>query len=197
MTLVLLMVVLLVTWGYNANGASQEKPNSAFKLGVVDVSKALKQCREYINIENKMMEKQKKVVAELKKLDDESKDIRSELDNLLTPGSTEYNKQLKEWVDKQVELEGMKKYHDMLMTTEAQTETEEIYLKLLAAIEGVAVKESVSLVLNKEDMPVKSRTMEELTTKIRMRQVLYNIKELDVTALVVSELDANYIKSTK
>ena len=197
MTLVLLMVVLLVTWAYNANGASQEKPNSAFKLALVDVSKALKQCREYIDIENKMMEKQKKVVAELKKLESESKDIKNELDNLLTPGSTEYNKQLKNWIDKQVELEAMKKYHDMLMTTEAQTETEEIYLKLLAAIERVALKEGLSLVLNKENMPVKSRTMEELTTKIRMRQVLYNTTELDVTALVVSELDAKYNKVTK
>ena len=105
MTFVLLVVILLAAWGYNSSEALQDKPEPVFKLGVVDVSRALKECREYIDREAKIMEKQKKVMADLTKLDGESKDIKSELDNLLTPGSEEYNKRLKDWIDKQVELE--------------------------------------------------------------------------------------------
>ena len=93
LSIVLLLVVFLVVYGYQTSIAQQATDaggaSAVLKIGVVNVSKVLTESQENLEREKLMQEKQQQIKAKLQELEGEANEIRHELENVLQPGSQE------------------------------------------------------------------------------------------------------------
>lgn len=165
------------------------------KIVVLDVTKALTECQEYLAHEKDSEKKSNDARIEMGRLKQEVDAISEELKNVYEPGTAEYSSKLKIWFEKNASLEAMNEYMKETLTIEARTWTEALYSKLTAATAAVAREEGISLVINKDDTKLAAATnLQELFSIIRGKQVLYNSPTLDITGLVIEKMDASFNK---
>ena len=164
---------------------------STGKIAVVNVSKALTECQEYLDRQKETEKRGTETRAEMGKISDSIDSLSNELKNVYEPGSKEYSEKLKEWFDKKARLEALKEYEKETLTIETQVWTEALYKKLEAATAQVARENDLTLVVNKDDTDLaNTRNIQELFAVIRGRQVIYNSPTLDITGMVIEKMDS-------
>jgi len=185
------LIILGGLWSYRL-GRAQPTPTPTLKVAVVDVSKVLTECQENLDREKAAREKERNIKAELTKMQSQAQDLREELENVLKPNSEEYQKQMLELYNKMALLEAYQKGQEKIFASETQAWMETFYQKFLDEVKKIARTEGVSLVLNKDEQPLRTPKLENLMTIIRSRKVLYNSATLDLTARVIQNLDQAY-----
>jgi len=186
------MFLVLGMWG-SAFGEEQEKRTvRPVRMGVVDVIKVLRQCRANLEREKVNEARTKQLKATLDQLQVEANAIREELENVLKPGSEEYNQRLQEWFNKMALREAQEKGQLKALEAESQVWMERMYEKLLGVVEELALEEGLDLVLNKDQSESKARNISELLTQISMRKVLFNVVNIDLTGQVLERIDRLY-----
>jgi len=192
--IVVMAGLLVAAWGLRGTGAAQEGDAPELKIGLVKVTQVLTECQEYLDRDKKMKQKEQEIRTELNRLREESETIRQELESVLTPASDEYMNRLKEWFDKKYAFESLKEYEKESLTAATQAWTENLYGKFLAEVAGIARQKGLTLVLNKDETDLKSRSVSELSAMIVNRKILYNAANFDITALVIEKMDMAYDK---
>ena len=190
--ILMVVVVLTALWCYRASDAQQSATGTTFKVGVVNVTEVLMRCQENLDREKDGIEKQQKIKAELEQLSSEAEAIKQELQNALEPGSQEFLDRRKEWFNKQAQLQAISEYQKEVLTIESQVWTEKLYEKLLANVSKVARMQGILLVLNKDETPFKGQSLQDLYNMILGRKVLFGAASLDLTALVLENMDSAY-----
>ncbi len=190
-----MLVVLLGVFGYRLSLAqeSTEVPGP-LKIGVVNVSKVLTECQENLDREKSIELKQQEIKAKLKELETEANDIRNELENVLKPGSQESIARMQEWFNKMALKEAYEKGQMKSLETDTQVWTETLYQKFLDEVNRMARQKGLTLVLNKDEMSVRQRNLDDLLSMIRSRRILYSAPTLDLTAEILENLDKDYEK---
>ena len=184
-----------MAWFISSTDAQSATKAAAPKIAVLDVSKALTECQEYLDREKQTDQRNSEARAEMGKLKQEIDSISDELKNVYEPGSPEYSEKLKVWFDKKASLEAMNEYIKETLTIETRTWTEALYAKLAIATSAVAREEGVTLVINKDDTDLSvTQNIQELFALIRSKQVIYNAPSMDITGLVIEKLDADFVK---
>jgi len=187
-----LIVFLIAAWGYRQSSAQVPAASSELKIAVVDVAKVLSECQANLDRQNQSQEKEKKINADLEVIKNESDALKNELENILKPGSKEYDEKLQQWFDKLALLESRKKAQNKIFTFETQAWMETLYERFLKEVASIARQEGISLVIEKDDSPISTEKISDLYTMIRMRKVLYNAPTLDLTAKVLENMDRAY-----
>ncbi len=187
-----LMVILAAAWGYRQTQAQVAAPSGELKIAVVDVAKVLSECQANLDRQKDSQEKEKKINAELEVIKNESDSLKNELENILKPGSKEYDEKLQLWFDKLALLESRKKAQNKIFGFETQAWMETLYERFLKEVASVARQEGITLVLEKDDSPISAEKISDLYTLIRMRKVLYNAPTLELTAKVLENMDRAY-----
>ena len=192
MLAVVLVAVAALFVSLSSTDAQSVAKVTAGKLAVVNVSKVLTECQEYLERQKETEKRGTEVRAEMGKIKEEVDTISEELKNVYEPGSKEYSEKLKVWFDKKARLEAIKQYQEETLTIETRVWTEALYKKLEAATGQVARELDLTLVVNKDDTDLAStRNIQELFAVIRGRQVIYNAPTLDITGMVIEKMDAS------
>ncbi|MBN1764568.1 MAG: OmpH family outer membrane protein [Sedimentisphaerales bacterium] len=189
----LLTAMLIISWGYLNSQAQTSAPNHNVKIGVVNIVEVLTKCQENLDKEKEGEEKQRQIRVELDQLASEADALKQELENVLKPGSPEFMEKHKLWFDKQVKAQSLTKYETEVLSMESLTWTEALYEKLLKQTTQVAQKNSLDLVLNKDDAPLQGRKLSELYSMILSRNILYHAQSMDITAQVLEAMDQAYV----
>ncbi len=164
---------------------------SSGKIAVVNVTKALTECQEYLDRQKETEKRGTEARAEMGRIKEEADAIDEELKNVYEPGSKEYSEKLKTWFDKKARLEALKEYEQQTLSIETRAWTEALYGKLTIATAQVARENNLTLVVNKDDTDLSNtRNIQELFAVIRERQVIYNAPTLDITGMVIEKMDA-------
>lgn len=188
---VVLAAVLAGAWSYRASQA-QALGSGVGKLATVNIAKVMTECREYLDREEVMRQRTQEIQEELNRLGREADEIREELENALQPGSEEYNEQLMKWFEKGALREALEKGQTRLLTGESEVWTEQLYQRVTAEVARVARQQGADVVLNVEDEELTARNLQELSLKIRTRIVVWSTATLDITAIVMENLDREY-----
>ena len=191
-TIVLLGIILVCGWGLRNSRAQSSGSADLLKIGVVDVGKALTECQANLDREKQMKVKEQTINAEMDKLSGQADSLGQELKNALEPGSKEYMARLKEWFTIKAQFEALKDYQKESFTTLTQAHLEVLYERVLTAIASVARQEGITLVLNKDESSIQTRSLSDLFALIRTRQILYSSAGLDITGIVIEKMDLSY-----
>jgi Skp family chaperone for outer membrane proteins len=177
------MVVLLLVHEYSM---AQVKPNdTVLPIGIVDVMRALKDCkatekyRERTNAENDKMD------AEEEQLTREVQALAAGL-RALKPGSSDHLAQYKEYLQKEAELKTLKEFNPQQKGFKDQQWTQDLYKEILRITKVMAAEKGLPLVLgsNEPEFPI-----QQLAMTLNTHKVLYSNGCLDMTDEVIAELD--------
>ena len=190
--LVLAAVVLVVASVYRASEAEQARGPATVKIAVVNVTQVLTECQANVDLDAHLNAMKEQISAELAQLSQEAQAIQEELENALTPGSAAYDKRLLEWFEKLASREAKEKGQNEVLKSRSQGVLEKVYQALMVEVASVAQQEGVTLVLDKNDTPVRTRNLTDLYNVIRDRKVLYSTAEMDLTGRVLEGMNRAY-----
>ena len=190
------LVVVIGLWAYwdrKATAQSFASPLTV-SIGVCDPHKAF---QDYLRIKDLRDELRKKGERIGQDLDAKDKEIKSKTEELAAsgfiPGSPEYEQRRDVLVKLSIEAKNSREVSENGLRREDMQITQLGYNDVYAAVEEVAKKKQLSLVLSREQSPLASRTPDELLSKLYYRRpVLYANESLDITGEVVELLNAKY-----
>ena len=180
------LVVLLFVHEY---GMAQTKAdNPIVPIGIVDVRRALREC--------KATEKyRERTTAENNKMDAEEQQITREIQALaaglraLKPDSSDYLSQYREYLQKQGELKIMQEFNPRQKAAKHQKWTETLYQEILSLTKKLAEQKGLALVIESDEPQFPIQQYEELAMTLNTHKVLYSNGCLDLTGEVIAELD--------
>lgn len=161
---------------------------SSGRIAVVSILDVFERCNKCKQWQRTMEAEQKKRVDELDKIEREAKDLMEEMDTR-KPGSTDYGNLLRRTMEKEAMYAAKEKFYLQDLAFKESQGTERLYLEIVAAIESVAKRQGIDLVLAKEDNQFPASNLSKLLTTIRMNKVLYHSEEMDITDSVVAAMD--------
>ena len=180
------VVVLLLVHEYSM---AQVKTNdTVLPIGLVDVRRALRECkatekyRERTNAENSKMD------AEEEQLSREIQALAAGL-RALKPGTSDHLAQYKEYLQKQNDLKTLQEFNPQQKALKHQQWTQELYKEILRITKVLAAEKGLPLVLGSDEPEFPMQRYEELAMTLNTHKVLYSNGCLDLTNEVIAELD--------
>ncbi len=183
--LISLMVLLLV---HEYSMAQIKNNETILPIGIVDVRRALRDCkatqkyRERTNAENSKMD------AEEQQLTREIQALAAGL-RALKPDTSDYMEQYKEYLQKQANLKTLQEFNPRQKAMKHQQWTEELYKEILRITDVLAAEKELPLVLGSDEPEFPIQQYEELAMTLNTHKVLYSNGCVDLTDEVIAELD--------
>jgi len=180
------VVVLLFVHEYSM---AQVKTNdTVLPIGLVDVRRALRECKATAKYRVKTDAENSKMDAEEEQLSREIQALAAGL-RALKPGSSDYLTQYKEYLQKQNNLKTMQEFNPQQKAMKHQQWTQELYKEILRITKVLAAEKGLPLVLGSDEPEFPMQRYEELAMTLSTHKVLYSNGCLDLTDEVIAELD--------
>ena len=144
MAILAALIVLAGLWGYRTTLA-QPAASVRAKLAVVNVAQVLTECQENLDREKTTREKEREIKAEIARMESDANTIRQELENILKPGSDEYQNQLLKWYNQRALRESYEQGQKQVFAAKTQAWMETLYRNFLAEVEKIARAEGITL----------------------------------------------------
>lgn len=183
--LIIGVVALLATFEY---GHAQPTISSLSKIGVVSVRNVFNGSQQQARYRSQVLAQQSQSRAQLEDLAKEIAAEEAEMKTLL-PGTPDHLKRLQSVLEKQAKLQSQQEYLKQQSTLENKQWMEMLYRETLKIVNILAQEKGLDLVLERTD-PVFPISSEELMATFSTHKVLYSGRCLDLTAEVISRLDA-------
>ncbi len=179
-------VVLLLVHEYSM---AQVKTNdTVLPIGIVDVGRALRECKATEKFGERMNAEDKKLDAEEQQLSIEIQALAAGL-KALKPGSSDHLAQYKAYLQKQANLKAMLEFNPKQKVVKHQQWTQELFKEILRITNVLAAEKGLPLVLGSDEPEFPMQSYEQLVMTISTHKVLYSNGCLDLTDEVIAELD--------
>jgi Skp family chaperone for outer membrane proteins len=158
------------------------------KIGVVDVTKILENCKKNLQWQEKAEADRAKVQAEFQQMRQDLEALQANLKQR-KPGTGDYFALMNEYEEKRAVMEGRNTFYENKFTQEMQLWMESLYSDFLKVIETVAREKGLDMVVGKETLDIPAPTLRDFMLSVKTKTVLYNTAELDITSQVLAALD--------
>ncbi|KPL21901.1 MAG: hypothetical protein AMJ75_09090 [Phycisphaerae bacterium SM1_79] len=180
------VVVLLLVHQYST---AQETTNDQVSpIGIVDVRRALRECRATAKYRERTNDENTKMDAEEEQLSREVQALAAGL-RALKPGTSDHLEQYKEYQQKQAELKILQEFNPQQKALKHQQWTQELYKEILRITKVLAAEKGLPLVLESNEPEFPIQRYEDLALTLSTHKVLYSKGCLDLTDQVIAELD--------
>ncbi len=180
------IVVLLLVHEYSM---AQVKPNdTTLPIGIVDVRRALRECKATVKYRERTNAENSKMDAEEEQLSREIQALAAGL-RALKPDTSDYLSQFKEYLQKQANLKAMQEFNPRQKALKHQQWTQKLYQEILRLTKVLAAEKGLPLVLGSDEPQFPIQQYEELAMTLSTHKVLYSNGCLDLTDEVIAELD--------
>jgi len=158
------------------------------RIGVVDVTKILENCKKNQQWQAKADADRAKVQAEFQQMRQDLEALQANI-KLRKPGSSDYFSMMNEYEEKRAIMEGRNNFYESKFTQEMQLWMESLYNDFLKVVEMVARQKGLDMVVGKETLEVPAPTLRDFMLTVKTKTVLYNTPELEITDQVLTALD--------
>ena len=182
--------IIVLAGAYQQGTLNADSAVAPAKIGIVNVAKVLEGSQKHKQWQERMQ-------AERVEMEDEFKEMQKELSalnesmKLREPGSEDYRKLAKEFIEKKAIMESKDKSYQEIVTDEMQRWTESLYKKLLVVVDEVAKKKGLDVVISNEDLDVPAPSLRDFMLTIKTKKILYHNSKYDITTEVLAALDAS------
>lgn len=171
--------------------AAQNRPTPAAKVACVDVVRVF---NEYERMKD-LQEEMKNVLEDLDRQNQEKRRAIDALEatlNAMSLSDPTYGEKTRELLKMQVEY---KNWFDLAQADRAREVgvwTRKIYLEVLETVSRVAQGAGVDLVVYREDFTPTGFDPDQIRQQIRERKVVYANNAIDLSAIVLEDLNSKY-----
>ncbi|MBN2592618.1 MAG: OmpH family outer membrane protein [Sedimentisphaerales bacterium] len=188
--LISLMVLLLV---HEYSMAQIAPNNTTLPIGIVNVRRALRDCKATEKYREKTNAENDKMDAEEQQLTREIQALAAGL-RALKPDTSDYMGQYKEYLQKQANLKTMQEFNPRQKALKHQQWTQTLYQEILRITKALAAEKGLPLILESDEPQFPIQQYEELAMILNTHKVLYSNGCLDLTDEVIAELDKEVSK---
>jgi Skp family chaperone for outer membrane proteins len=158
------------------------------KIGLVSVSRALRDCKATAAFGAKSKTESDQMAAAEKVLGDEVTALTGGV-RALVRGTPDYMAQYKMLLQKQGELKALQDYNRAHAGSSQQRWAEKVYKEILRITKEVAASKGLDLVLERSEPEFPIPVADQLMMTIGTHKVLYGDGCIDITDEVIAELD--------
>lgn len=191
--LVCLTGVMVLLFVHQYSTAQVTTNDQILPIGVVDVRRALRDCkatakyRERTNTENAKMDEEEDQLS--RKVQALATGLRA-----LKPGTSDHLEQYKEYLQKQAELKSLQEFNPQQKMLKHQQWTQPLYQEILNITKTLAAEKGLALVLESDEPEFPIQRYEDLAMTLNTHKVLYSNGCVDLTDEVIAELDEEVSK---
>ena len=189
MCLVFVLLASITTMNINPVNANAE----GLKIGIIDIVVAFDKYEKNAVLTQDLKDREKEFKDEINKKRNEMVDL-SEETQLLDLGSEARRKNEDMYERKRIDLEGHAQFAERQLLKRYKNVVEQIYGEIVKKTEEIGESEGYDLIIKKQEPELDSGQISDLNVNIGMRTVLYNSKAVDITAIVIEHLNAEYSK---
>jgi len=160
-------------------------------VAVCNVVEILNNCQKAKDLTAELNKERGRIEKEVEKRTEAIKSIDKELE-LLTVGSTEYEQRFAERQRLGINREAWLKFEQTKAMRRHQKLTREMYLEVQKAVGAVARGRGFKVVLHQQRGQLRGANAAEMRAEISQRKVVYSDQTVDITAGVLSSLNAAY-----
>jgi len=183
-----LMVLTVLFLAHEYSMAQVKTNDSSLPIGLVDVRRALRECKATEKYREKTNAENSKMDAEEEQLSREIQALAAGL-RALKPGTSDYLSQYKEYLQKQNNLKTMQEFNPQQKAFKHQQWTQTLYQEILRITKELAAQKRLPLVLGSDEPEFPMQRYEELAMTLSTHKVLYSSGCMDLTDDVIAELD--------
>ena len=183
------LIVVVVFGSFEYGRAKSKKDFVPPKIGIVDTSMVHENTKKRVAFEDTIKAENQRILGELQMI---SKEVDLLSDDLKTRkyGSEDYMSLMQQIMNKQAELQAQEKFYEQQLLMKTQRWTEELYVKILQAVEKVAKDNGLDMVFERDQIELPAASANELIISLKTHKLLYSAKHLDLTDEVLAELDS-------
>jgi Skp family chaperone for outer membrane proteins len=183
------LAVIVAGFGYSYGLAAGGRTFVPAKVGIVRLDMILKTSTRHSQWQDGMSAEQKKIRAELDKLDSEAELTKKDMATR-EPGSSDYMTLMASLLEKQATVDAKQKYYEADMREKVRKWTEQLYMDIRVITARLAKEKGLDVVLAAQEVEFPSPSVVDLANTMRTNKVLYHSENLDITAEVLAELDS-------
>ena len=188
MVLSCLISVVVLSMGYEYSRAESEADESSLKIGVVSIEKIFQDSKRAAKHDREATAEERRVIAELKKLNAEAEAERAKLGTLKT-NSSDYLELERNVAQKLVSYASQKRFYERQLELKDQQWTGEFYEEILQITNEVAEQKDLDLVLERSEPDFSVQSTIKILLAIETHKLLYCRGCLDITDEVMARLD--------
>lgn len=174
---------------------------TAQKVAVVNVGKVFNSMQEKKEIQQKLETETEKLQSDNKTHQAELQQMQEMIRNGPKPGTQQYDDLVHQLDEKTAQYAAEFKVHQVELTRSQTRQLKELYDKISDAVANLAKQQGISLVIaeNQPEFPndVSDMNPDTLSQMINQRNVMFVSPDIDLTAQVVTQLDAQYKSAGK
>lgn len=187
--IVTVIAVAAVMCAYQQGSLHADAAVAPAKIAVVNVTTVIKTCKKFKTWQDAKQKEIQQIESEFKAMQDELTALNENL-KIRTPGSEDYNKLMKDFIEKKAALQSKDSAYKELWDNEKQQFTEKLYQELLSVTDEVAVKKGLDIVLANEDLNLTDPMRPDIMQTIVTKKLLYHNSKFDITDEVLAAMDA-------
>jgi len=185
---IVIVIALVVLGAYQHGKLNAGSAVAPAKIGVVNVTNVLENCKKHKQWQGKMQSEQSEVKAQIGKMEEELKALDANL-KLRTPGSEDYLNLLRELTEKSALADAKNKFYQDKVTAEMQRWTEGLYQQMLKVVGDVAKEKGLDMVIADELLDLPAPSLRDFMLTIKTKKMLYYNTNYDLTGDVLAALD--------
>jgi len=189
MCLVFVLLASITTMNINPVNANAE----GLKIGIIDIVVAFDKYEKNAVLTQDLKDREKEFKDEINKKRKEMIDLNEET-QLLDLGSETRRKNEDMYERKRIDLEGHAQFAERQLLKRYKNVVEQIYGEIVKKTEEIGESEGYDLIIKKQEPELNSGQLSDLNINIGIRTVLYHSKAVDITAIVIEHLNADYSK---
>jgi len=189
MCLVFVLLASITTMNINPVNANAE----GLKIGIIDIVVAFDKYEKNAVLTQDLKDREKEFKDEINKKRKEMIDLNEET-QLLDLGSETRGKNEDMYERKRIDLEGHAQFAERQLLKRYKNVVEQIYGEIVKKTEEIGESEGYDLIIKKQEPELNSGQLSDLNINIGIRTVLYHSKAVDITAIVIERLNADYSK---
>jgi len=183
------LIVVVVFGSFEYGRAKSKKDFVPPRIGIVDTSMIHENTKKRTAFEDIIKAENQKVSGELQMISKEIDLLNADL-KTRKYGSEDYMSLMQQIMNKQASMQAKEKFYEQQLLMKTQRWTEELYVKILAAVEKVANDNGLDMVFERDQIELPAASPNELVMSLKMHKLLYSSKQLDLTDEVLAELDS-------
>jgi Skp family chaperone for outer membrane proteins len=183
-----IIVALVVLGTYQHGKLNAVSAVAPAKIGVVNVTSVLENCKKHKQWQEKMQAEQAEMKTQFGKMDEELKALDANL-KLRTPGSEDYLNLLQELTEKSAIADAKNKFYQDKVTAEMQRWTEGLYQEMLKVVSDMAKEKGLDMVIADELLDLPAPSLRDFMLTIKTKKMLYYNANYDLTGDVLAALD--------
>ena len=188
--------LLAINWALADSEQPAPKAAASVRVATCDVVEVFNDSKRAADLQ-KEFAKRNVEFRKQRELDEKAFLVAQAVLTELKEGTEDFENQLKKIQSLAIRFRLEREVEQIALDRDRYIRTRQLYNQVMETVAKVAKSRSIDIVLHQQRQELIGKNLQDLRERIENRKVIYSNKKVDLTSVVLKELNAAYKKSKK